>query len=72
MGELQEIWKRLQDETAKRRERLRGVNEAQQYYMDAAEAEAWIGEQELYMIADEKPKVALSYQEWNMVIPHWK
>ncbi|MGH0114477.1 UNVERIFIED_CONTAM: hypothetical protein FKN15_018796 [Acipenser sinensis] len=56
MGELQEIWKRLQDETAKRRERLRGVNEAQQYYMDAAEAEAWIGEQELYMIADEKPK----------------
>ncbi|MGH0128281.1 UNVERIFIED_CONTAM: hypothetical protein FKN15_027822 [Acipenser sinensis] len=57
MGELQEIWKRLQDETAKRRERLRGVNEAQQYYMDAAEAEAWIGEQELYMIADEKPKL---------------
>ncbi|XP_034783719.2 spectrin beta chain, erythrocytic-like isoform X1 [Acipenser ruthenus] len=56
MGELQEIWKRLQEETVKRRERLRGVNEAQQYYMDAAEAEAWIGEQELYMIADEKPK----------------
>ncbi|MBN3270904.1 SPTB2 protein, partial [Polyodon spathula] len=56
MGELQEIWKRLQEETAKRQGRLGGANDAQQYYMDAAEAEAWIGEQELYMIADEKPK----------------
>lgn len=57
LKELEEAWARLQDEMAKRRERLNGSNLAQQYYNDAEEAEAWIGEQELYMIADEKPKV---------------
>ncbi|XP_028251669.1 spectrin beta chain, erythrocytic isoform X1 [Parambassis ranga] len=56
MKELEEAWARLQDEMAKRRERLNGSNVAQQYYNDADEAEAWIGEQELYMIADEKAK----------------
>lgn len=55
--ELEEAWARLQDEMTKRRERLSGSNLAQQYYNDADEAEAWIGEQELYMIADEKAKV---------------
>lgn len=57
LKELEEAWARLQDEMAKRRERLNGSNLAQQYYNDADEAEAWIGEQELYMIADEKAKV---------------
>ncbi|XP_051502717.1 spectrin beta chain, non-erythrocytic 1-like isoform X2 [Myxocyprinus asiaticus] len=56
MRKLQEVWAKLQDEMAKRRARLYGSNEAQQYYNDADEAEAWIGEQELYMIADEKTK----------------
>lgn len=57
LRELEEAWARLQDEMAKRRERLSGSNLAQEYYNDADEAEAWIGEQELYMIADEKAKV---------------
>lgn len=57
LKELEEAWARLQDEMAKRRERLDGSSLAQQYYNDADEAEAWIGEQELYMIADEKAKV---------------
>ncbi|KAA0711356.1 Spectrin beta chain, non-erythrocytic 1 [Triplophysa tibetana] len=56
MSKLQEDWAELQDEMAKRRARLYSSNEAQQYFNDADEAEAWIGEQELYMIADEKPK----------------
>uniref|UniRef100_A0A3B5A4I7 Spectrin beta chain n=1 Tax=Stegastes partitus TaxID=144197 RepID=A0A3B5A4I7_9TELE len=56
LKELEEAWARLQDEMAKRRERLNGSDLAQQYYNDADEAEAWIGEQELYMIADEKAK----------------
>lgn len=59
MKKLQEVWAKLQDEMAKRIARLYGSNEAQQYYNDADEAEAWIGEQELYMIADEKAKVRL-------------
>ncbi|XP_034531254.1 spectrin beta chain, erythrocytic [Notolabrus celidotus] len=54
--ELEEAWARLQDEMAKRRERLNGSDLARQYLNDADEAEAWIGEQELYMIADEKAK----------------
>lgn len=57
LKELEEAWARLGDEMAKRRERLNGSNLAQQYYNDADENEAWIGEQELYMIADEKAKV---------------
>lgn len=57
LKDLEEAWARLQEEMAKRRERLNGSNLAQQYYNDADEAEAWIGEQELYMIADEKAKV---------------
>ncbi|XP_016124414.1 spectrin beta chain, erythrocytic-like isoform X2 [Sinocyclocheilus grahami] len=56
MKNLQDVWAKLQDEMVKRRARLYGSNEAQQYYNDADEAEAWIGEQELYMIADEKAK----------------
>ncbi|KAJ7990853.1 hypothetical protein DPEC_G00291220 [Dallia pectoralis] len=54
--ELEEVWSRLQEEMAKRRNRLNGSNLTQQYYNDADEAEAWIGEQELYMIPDEKAK----------------
>uniref|UniRef100_A0A4W5QYJ6 Spectrin beta chain n=1 Tax=Hucho hucho TaxID=62062 RepID=A0A4W5QYJ6_9TELE len=56
MASLKEVWARLQEEMAKRRDRLNGSNRAQQYYNDADEAEAWIGEQELYMIADDKAK----------------
>ncbi|KAL4656168.1 spectrin beta chain, erythrocytic-like [Arapaima gigas] len=56
MKELEEAWARLQEEVEKRRDRLAVSKLAQQYYSDADEAEAWIGEQELYMIADEKAK----------------
>lgn len=57
LEELQEAWARLQEELDQRRHRLNGSSLAQQYYNDADEAEAWIWEQELYMIADEKAKV---------------
>lgn len=57
LKELEDAWDRLQDEMSKRRGRLDGSNLAQQYYNDADEAEAWIWEQELYMIAEEKAKV---------------
>lgn len=57
LTELETAWAGLQDEMEKRRERLSKSNLAQQYFNDADEAEAWIGEQELYMITDEKPKV---------------
>ncbi|XP_025047789.1 spectrin beta chain, erythrocytic isoform X3 [Alligator sinensis] len=53
---LRELWASLQEETRNRQKRLQEASEAQQYYLDAGEAEAWISEQELYMIADEKLK----------------
>ncbi|TSN67083.1 Spectrin beta chain, non-erythrocytic 1 [Bagarius yarrelli] len=56
MKTLEEVWAQLQNEMEKRKARLNTSNDAQQYYSDADEAEAWIGEQELYMIADDKAK----------------
>ncbi|NXD18393.1 SPTB2 protein, partial [Nothocercus nigrocapillus] len=56
LRELRGLWDTLQRETGDRLRRLREANEAQQYYLDASEAEAWISEQELYVAADEKPK----------------
>ncbi|NWS49152.1 SPTB1 protein, partial [Probosciger aterrimus] len=54
--ELRELWEKLQEEVSARQQRLREAGEAQQYYMDAGEAEAWISEQELFMGDEEKPK----------------
>uniref|UniRef100_A0A3Q3G0R8 Spectrin beta chain n=1 Tax=Labrus bergylta TaxID=56723 RepID=A0A3Q3G0R8_9LABR len=49
LADLQELWRRVREET-----------ETQQYYFDAAEAEAWMSEQELYMMSEEKAKDELS------------
>ncbi|XP_064309054.1 spectrin beta chain, erythrocytic isoform X2 [Phalacrocorax carbo] len=54
--ELRGLWEMLQAEAAARHRRLREASEAQQYYLDASEAEAWVSEQELFMGAEEKPK----------------
>ncbi|NXY64827.1 SPTB1 protein, partial [Callaeas wilsoni] len=54
--ELRVLWETLQEEAAARHRRLREAGEAQQYYLDADEAEAWVSEQELFMGPEEKPK----------------
>ncbi|XP_064019369.1 spectrin beta chain, erythrocytic [Pogoniulus pusillus] len=54
--ELQELWEALRAEVGARQRRLREAGEAQQYYQDASEAEAWVSEQELFMGPEEKPK----------------
>ncbi|XP_064182150.1 spectrin beta chain, non-erythrocytic 1-like isoform X1 [Anguilla rostrata] len=56
LAELRESWARLIDETDKRHARLVDANRAQQFYADVAEAEAWMGEQELHMMSEEKAK----------------
>ncbi|XP_041514121.1 spectrin beta chain, erythrocytic [Microtus oregoni] len=56
LGHLQGSWDTLREAAAGRLQRLRDAHEAQQYYLDAGEAEAWIGEQELYVFSDEPPK----------------
>lgn len=55
--ELKNLWDQLTAETDKRHVRLIEANRAQQFYADAAEAEAWMGEQELHMMSEEKAKV---------------
>lgn len=57
LAELQEMWKRLSRELELRGKRLEAALRAQQFYRDAAEAEAWMGEQELHMMGQEKAKV---------------
>ncbi|XP_032546719.1 spectrin beta chain, erythrocytic [Chiroxiphia lanceolata] len=54
--ELRALWETLQEEAAARHRRLQEAGEAQQYYLDASEAEAWVSEQELFMGPEEKPK----------------
>uniref|UniRef100_A0A2K6RQY6 Spectrin beta chain n=1 Tax=Rhinopithecus roxellana TaxID=61622 RepID=A0A2K6RQY6_RHIRO len=60
--QLQEMWKRLGHELELRGKRLEEALRAQQFYRDAAEAEAWMGEQELHMMGQEKAKDELSAQ----------
>uniref|UniRef100_A0A663N158 Spectrin beta chain n=1 Tax=Athene cunicularia TaxID=194338 RepID=A0A663N158_ATHCN len=56
LADLQHLWNLLIEETEKRHRRLEESHRAQQYYFDAAEAEAWMSEQELYMMSEEKAK----------------
>nr|XP_057921130.1 spectrin beta chain, non-erythrocytic 1-like isoform X2 [Doryrhamphus excisus] len=56
LDELRSLWEQIRKETEKRHSRLSEAHEAQQYYFDAAEAEAWMSEQELYMMSEEKAK----------------
>ncbi len=57
LSDLQQLWSLIIQETEKRHARLEEAHKAQQYYFDAAEAEAWMSEQELYMMSEEKAKV---------------
>ncbi|XP_072302377.1 spectrin family protein isoform X2 [Eucyclogobius newberryi] len=56
LTELKDLWDQLMAETDNRHARLLEAHRAQQFYADAAEAEAWMGEQELHMMSEEKAK----------------
>ncbi|KAM9449778.1 spectrin beta chain, non-erythrocytic 1-like isoform 2-T2 [Clarias gariepinus] len=56
LDDLKRLWSLIQEEVEKRHRRLEEAHKAQQYYFDAAEAEAWMSEQELYMMSEEKAK----------------
>lgn len=57
--ELREAWQELRLQAELRHRRLERAHAAQQFYCDAAEAEAWMGEQELHMMSQEKAKVRI-------------
>uniref|UniRef100_A0A8C5N0Q5 Spectrin beta chain n=1 Tax=Leptobrachium leishanense TaxID=445787 RepID=A0A8C5N0Q5_9ANUR len=59
---LRSTWQELAKEAASRHARLEESHAAQQFYADAAEAEAWMGEQELHMMSEEKAKDEIGAQ----------
>ncbi|VDL98418.1 unnamed protein product [Schistocephalus solidus] len=56
IDELHALWADLQKAVAARQDALDLNEVAQQYLFDASEAEAWMGEQELYLMSSEKAK----------------
>ncbi|XP_075329145.1 spectrin beta chain, non-erythrocytic 4 isoform X5 [Odontesthes bonariensis] len=54
--QLAQLWNILWAETERRQLILDAMYQAQQYYFDTAEVEAWLSEQELHMMNEEKGK----------------
>ncbi|XP_077421892.1 spectrin beta chain, non-erythrocytic 4 isoform X4 [Vanacampus margaritifer] len=54
--QLSQLWVLLWAETERRQLVLDAMYQAQQYYFDTAEVEAWLSEQELHMMNEEKGK----------------
>ncbi|XP_077468261.1 spectrin beta chain, non-erythrocytic 4 isoform X4 [Stigmatopora argus] len=54
--QLTQLWALLWTETERRQLMLDAMYQAQQYYFDTAEVEAWLSEQELNMMNEEKGK----------------
>ncbi|KAK7104923.1 spectrin beta chain-like isoform X2 [Littorina saxatilis] len=68
IDDLMRRWQELKDAVEARSDRLKLSEVAQQYYFDASEAEAWMSEQELYMMAEDRAKDELGAQ--NMMKKH--
>jgi len=66
--ELKKNWDELKEAVQQRKDKLLQSERAQQYLFDASEAEAWMSEQELYMISDDRGKDEISAQ--NLIKKH--
>ncbi|XP_066196282.1 spectrin beta chain, non-erythrocytic 2-like, partial [Sylvia atricapilla] len=53
---LREAWRELRAQATRRQKRLEAALAAQRFLRDAAAAEAWLGERELHMLAQDKAK----------------
>ncbi|XP_044844211.1 spectrin beta chain, non-erythrocytic 4 isoform X1 [Mauremys mutica] len=56
LEKLRELWGALQEQTEQRQHLLDATYQVEQYYFDAGEVEAWLGEQELLLMNEEKGK----------------
>ncbi|XP_066540513.1 spectrin beta chain, non-erythrocytic 4-like isoform X2 [Hoplias malabaricus] len=56
MQQLQQLWENLWTESERRQLTLDAMYQSQQYYFDITEVEAWLSEQELHMMNEEKGK----------------
>ncbi|XP_076312784.1 spectrin beta chain-like isoform X3 [Tachypleus tridentatus] len=66
--ELLTLWEELKNATDNRKKKLDESEKAHQYYFDASEAEAWMSEQELYMMVEDRGKDEFSAQ--NLMKKH--
>ncbi|XP_050344038.1 spectrin beta chain isoform X6 [Nymphalis io] len=66
--ELTARWRELKDAIDQRKDNLAQWEKAQQYLFDANEAEAWMSEQELYMMVEDRGKDEISAQ--NLMKKH--
>lgn len=55
--QLQSAWAGLREAAERRQQTLDAAFQVEQYYFDVAEVEAWLGEQELLMMSEDKGKV---------------
>lgn len=55
--QLQGAWSGLREAAERRQQVLDAAFQVEQYYFDVAEVEAWLGEQELLMMSEDKGKV---------------
>lgn len=55
--QLQSAWAGLREAAERRQQVLDAAFQVEQYYFDMAEVEAWLGEQELLMMSEDKGKV---------------
>lgn len=58
--QLAQLWSLLWVEAERRQLVLDAMYQAQQFFFDTAEVEAWLSEQELHMMNEEKGKVSFS------------
>ncbi|OWK49604.1 Spectrin beta chain, non-erythrocytic 4 [Lonchura striata] len=61
LGRLATAWAELQEQAERRQQALDASYQLQQYLFDVAEVEAWLGEQELLLMSEEKGKVAFGH-----------
>lgn len=57
LEKLLTLWAALREETERRQQLLDATYQVEQYYFDVAEVEAWLSEQELFLMNEEKGKV---------------
>ncbi|CAF0773539.1 unnamed protein product [Adineta ricciae] len=62
LEQLSDNYIQLKETIKQRREHIELLENVYQYYYDLSEAEAWLGEQELYMMSEERGKDELATQ----------
>ncbi|XP_062554879.1 spectrin beta chain isoform X1 [Armigeres subalbatus] len=68
ISQLTQKWQELKDAIDNRHKQLDQSEKVQQYFFDAAEAESWMSEQELYMMVEDRGKDEISAQ--NLMKKH--